>query len=185
MPRPRSTSATLRRSFGGLVLGVVALATLAGCSDGSTQAETTETTAPSETAAAGERLSGRYAHFDVVAYQSTDMKTLIISYGFTDLSVEDGTLIANDSFCSSEHRSDQPIEVQLSDAATQAITPVPTPVTLTVSDGVARISRPETPTGIGVDLADPANDPLPTDPNDPASTTTTTTASPASPPASR
>ena len=40
-------------------------------------------------------------------------------------------------------------------------------MTLTVSDGVARISRPETPTGIGVDLADPANDPLPTDPNDP------------------
>ena len=155
------------RSARWLLLAVAGLAVLAGCSDGSSQAETTQTTAPSETAAAGERLAGRYAHYDVVAYESTDMKTLIISYGFTDLSVDDGTLIANDSFCSSEHRSDQPIEVQLSDAATQAITPVPTPVTLTVENGVARISRPETPTGIGVDLADPANDPLPTDPNDP------------------
>jgi hypothetical protein len=32
---------------------------------------------------------------------------------------------------------------------------------------VVRVSRPFTPTGIGVDLEDPANDPLPTDPNDP------------------
>jgi hypothetical protein len=36
-----------------------------------------------------------------------------------------------------------------------------------VIDGRARVSRPETPTGIGVDLEDPANEPLPTDPDDP------------------
>jgi len=41
-------------------------------------------------------------------------------------------------------------------------------VTLTSGDnGRARISRPTTPTGIGVRLEDPANDPLPTDPDDP------------------
>jgi hypothetical protein len=167
MPRSRPTATTFRRSLTRVVPGVLAVTVLAGCAGTSSGAESTPTTAPSETTAAADRLSGRYAHFDVVAYESTDMKTLIISYGFTDLSVEDGTLIAEDSFCSSEHRSDQPIKVELSDAATQAITPVPTPVTLTVENGVARVSRPETPTGIGVDLADPANDPLPTDPNDP------------------
>ena len=122
---------------------------------------------PSDLDPAVERLAGRYAHFDVVAYESSDMKTLIISYGFTDLEADGDTLVATDSFCSSEHRSDQPIEVQLSDTATQAIRPVPTPVTLTVTDGRARLSRPETPTGIGVDLEDPAVDPLPTDPSDP------------------
>ena len=185
MARPRSRSATVRRSFAGLVLGVVAVATLAGCTGTSSEAGSPQTTTPSETAAAGERLSGRYAHFDVVAYQSTDMKTLIISYGFTDLSVEDGTLIANDSFCSSEHRSDQPIEVQLSDAATQAITPVPTPVTLTVSDGVARISRPRRPRASASTSPTRPTTRCPPTRTTPASTTTTTTASPGSPPASR
>ena len=132
-----------------------------GCGSASSDSAT------SPTDDAIERLAGRYAHYDVVAYESSDMKTLIISYGFTDLRVEDGALTAEDSFCSSEHRSDQPIDVVLSDAATQAIDPVPTDVALTVVDGRARLSRPETPTGIGVELADPANEPLPTDPTDP------------------
>jgi hypothetical protein len=144
-----------------------ALVVLTGCGAGSSTADSPSTPPPSETEVAADRLAGRYAHFDVVAYESSDMKTLIISYGFTDLSVEDGALVATDSFCSSEHRSDQPIDVRLSDTATQAITPVPTPVALTVTDGRARVSRPETPTGIGVDLEDPANEPLPTDPDDP------------------
>jgi hypothetical protein len=143
-----------------LPMAVIGAAVLAGCGGSSSEADTATTSV-------GGRLAGRYAHYDVVAYQSTDMKTLIISYGFTDLAEEGGSLVATDSFCSSEHRSDQPISVELSDTATRAITPVPTPVTLTVTDGRARISRPETPTGIGVDLEDPANDPLPTDPNDP------------------
>jgi hypothetical protein len=120
-----------------------------------------------DTTAAAERLEGRYAHFDVVAYESTEMKTLIISYGFTDLAVVDDGLQATESFCFSEHRSDQPIEVQMSDAATSAITPIPTLVTLTEEGGRASFSRPATPTGIGIHLEDPANDPLPTDPADP------------------
>ncbi|MCU0309755.1 MAG: hypothetical protein MUE36_02275 [Acidimicrobiales bacterium] len=139
-----------------------ALLVAAGCGADSGQAAEGD---PPESP--GARLAGRYAHYDVVAYQSTDMKTLIISYGFTDLAEQDGQLVATDSFCSSEHRSDQPISVELSDTATQAIIPIPTPVTLTVTDGRARISRPETPTGIGVDLVNPADDPLPTDPSDP------------------
>jgi hypothetical protein len=117
--------------------------------------------------AAMKRLEGRYAHYDVVAYEGDGMKTLIISYGFTDLDEVDGKLVATDSFCFSEHRSDQPIQVQMTDAATQAIRPVPIVVKVKVKDGRARLSRPETPTGIGVRLENPAKDPLPTDPNDP------------------
>jgi hypothetical protein len=146
-----------------------ALATsIAGCSSGSTSAASTGS--PATEAAApvlGESLAGRYAHFDVVGYESTDMKTLIISYGFTDLAVVDGKLTATESFCHSEHRSDQPISTEMSDAATSAIKPIPAVVTVTEDNGVFTISRPETPTGIGIHLADPANDPLPTDPNDP------------------
>jgi hypothetical protein len=125
------------------------------------------TAAVDPAAAAAERLAGRYAHFDVVAYQDASMRTQIISYGFSDLDVVDGRLVEQDTFCFSEHRSDQPISVTFSDAATQAIRPVPVDVELTVDDGRARIVRPATPTGIGVDLADPATDPLPTDPDDP------------------
>lgn len=151
-----------------LVMTAAVFLPLAACGSDQPEPEASaDTTAPAADPAA-ERLAGRYAHYDVVAYESTDMKTLIISYGFTDLAVVDGELQATESFCSSEYRSDQPISVDLSDVATSAIRPVPAVTTLTTnSDGRARISRPATPTGIGVRLEDPANDPLPTDPNDP------------------
>jgi len=112
-------------------------------------------------------LEGRYAHYDVVAYEGSEMNTMIISYGFTDLDRVDGELQAHESFCFSEARTDQPIKVGLSDAATQAIKPVPVAVTVTTEKGRTRLVRPATPTGIGVRLEDPANDPLPTDPTDP------------------
>jgi len=156
----------VRRPTSWSLLTVVTIAAAAACTSGSSATDTTSTPASQEQLAA-DRLSGRYAHYDVVAYDSDDMKTHIISYGFTDLTEENGALVAQESFCSSEHRSDQPINVQLSDTATQAIQPPPAPVTLTIADGRARVSRPETPTGIGVNLDDPANDPLPGDPNDP------------------
>ena len=156
---------------------VVAIATtllsVAGCSSDTTASvDTTASSEPNatpsnETAKAMERLSGRYAHYDVVAYQSADMKTLIISYGFTDLYVEDGELMAQESFCHAKHRSDQPIETTMSDAATRAIKPIAAVTTLTSVGGKARVQRPETPTGIGIRLEDPANEELPTDPNDP------------------
>ncbi|MFN8025475.1 MAG: hypothetical protein U0W40_03670 [Acidimicrobiia bacterium] len=95
------------------------------------------------------------------------MKTLIVSYGFNDFSEKRGKLVDAASFCFAEQRSNQPIQTSLSDAATQAIKPPPTPVTVDKVDGKVRISRPATPTPVGIRLADPANQPLPTDPNDP------------------
>lgn len=164
-----------RRLPTALALGTLAAA-LVGCGSSGPSASTTSTTSTTPTKAAAPRsasgvdlqdLVGRYAHYDVVAYQSTDMKTLIISYGFTDLSVRDGELWAQESFCHAEHRSDQPIQTTMSDAATRAIKPIATPVEVAEQDGKVRISRPETPTGIGIHLEHPATDPLPTDPNDP------------------
>jgi hypothetical protein len=154
-------------SICGVALVMAVLSTGCGSgADGEAEAEAEAEAAPAVDPAA-ERLAGRYAHYDVVAYESTDMKTHIVSFGFTDLDVVDGELQATESFCHADHRSDQPIEVEMPDAATQAIIPESTPVTLTTVDGRAHISRPATPTGIGVDLEDPANDPLPTDPDDP------------------
>lgn len=146
---------------------LVLLAT--ACSDEGTseEASASPTSATPALAPEAEALAGRYAHYDVVAYEGDDMKTLIISYGLTDYDVVDGELITTDRFCFSEHRSDQPISVEMSDAATQAIRPVPVAVTVTSDDDGVHLSRPATPTGIGVRLEDPANDPLPTDPDDP------------------
>ncbi len=166
-----------RPGSGRLLLVGLALVLVAGCAAGddrpeavgaeaTTAADTTGSLSGDELAAA-ERIAGRYAHYDVVAYEGSGMKTLIISYGFTDLDVVDGRLVEQETFCSADHRSDQPISVRFSDAATQAIRPVPVDAELSVEDGRARVVRPATPTGIGVDLADPVNDPLPTDPADP------------------
>jgi len=146
------------------------------CSSAQTKSEGSSTTAGSGSAASAsneptpeqiESLAGRYAHYDVVAYQSTDMKTLIISYGFTDLAMKGGSLVATESFCHAEHRGDQPIVTTISDAATSAIKPIPTKVDVSLRNGKLHIERPRTPTGIGIKFADPANDALPTDPNDP------------------
>jgi hypothetical protein len=139
----------------------MALVVAAACSggDGRPEAAGAETTTDpvaadasrslsDEELAAAERISGRYAHFDVVAYEGSGMKTLIISYGFTDLDVVDGRLVEQETFCSADHRSDQPISVRFSDAATQAIRPVPAVAELTLLDGRVRVVRPATPTGI-------------------------------------
>ena len=117
--------------------------------------------------AAKARLAGRYAHYDIVSYEGSFMNAMIISYGFTDLNLVDGRLMAQESFCYSEFQSDQPVSVTLSDAATQAIQPIATEVTVTLDGGRAHVFRPETPTGIGIRLENPAVDCLPTDPNDP------------------
>jgi len=116
---------------------------------------------------AAKQLAGRYAHYDVVAYDSGTIKTLIISYGLTDLSVEDGKLIEHDSFCHAEQRSDQPVETTISDAATQAIKPKSIAVEISRKDGRYHLWRPETPTGVGIHLEDPATQALPEDPHDP------------------
>ena len=115
----------------------------------------------------GEELVGRWAHYDVVAYEDDLLKTLIISYGFNDFAEVDGQIVDQSSFCFSEQRTDQPIKTSLSDAATQAIQPPPAVLEIDTVDGVLRVRRPPTPTPVGIRLDDPFNEPLPTDPNDP------------------
>jgi hypothetical protein len=137
----------------------------AATTDGVPTTDLVTTTAPTEPV--GAELVGRWAHYDVVAYQDDLFKTLIISYGFNDFSLVDGRIVDQAQFCFSEQRTDQPIETSFSDAATQAIKPPPTPIEVDVVDGVLRIRRPATPTPVGIRLDDPANEPLPTDPTDP------------------
>ena len=115
----------------------------------------------------GQELVGRWAHYDVVAYEDDVLKTLIISYGFNDFTEVDGQIVDQSSFCFSEQRTDQPITTSLSDAATQAIQPPPAVLEIDTVDGVLRVRRPPTPTPVGIRLEDPFNEPLPTDPNDP------------------
>jgi hypothetical protein len=114
-----------------------------------------------------EALTGRWAHYDVVAYEDGLLKTLIISYGFDDFTVDDGRVVDTTTFCFSEQRTDQPIETSLSDAATQAIEPPPTLIEVDTVEGTLRIRRPATPTPVGIRLDDPFEDALPTDPDDP------------------
>jgi hypothetical protein len=176
-----------------ILLGLAALALAACASDDSTEqadtsepttttaTTTTDTTSPAtdpsvattppttidDVATPGAELVGRWAHYDVVAYEDDTLKTLIISYGFNDFTEVDGQIIDQASFCFSEQRTDQPIETSLSDAATQAIKPPSTPVDIDIVDGVLRVRRAPTPTPVGIRLDDPANESLPADPNDP------------------
>lgn len=147
-------------------------ASLMACGADST-AEGTPTSVGATTPADGrlpegaEDLVGRWAHFDVVAYADPSMNTGIISTGFADLELRDGVLWNQMTFCHADTVTDQAIEVSISDAATRAITPVATPVEVTEVDGELQLSRPPTPTPIGIRLEDPANESLPDDPNDP------------------
>ncbi len=155
-----------RRCFAALVSAAAVSVALVGCGS-SDSTSTPKTTVPAKVDPAMKRLAGRYAHYDVVAYDSKGLKNLIISYGFTDLSIKGDKLWAHESFCHADQVTDQPIETIISDVATSAIKPVSIAVTLTTKDGKARIQRAETPTGIGIKFASPATDKLPTDPNDP------------------
>ena len=125
------------------------------------------TTEPSPEPVVGSEVVGRWAHYDVVAYEDDLLKTLIISYGFNDFTEVDGEIIDQASFCFSEQRTDQSIETSLSDAATQAIKPPPAPVGVELVDGELQIQRAATPTPVGIRLDDPFNESLPTDPADP------------------
>lgn len=130
---------------------------------------TTAATVPptTEPGLLGEELVGRWAHYDVVAYEDGLLKTLIISYGFNDFTEVDGRIVDQASFCFSEQRTDQPIETSLSDEATQAIEPPRTPIEVDEVDGTLRVRRAATPTPVGIRLDDPANESLPSDPDDP------------------
>jgi hypothetical protein len=161
--QPRRPRRKPTRVFGAAVAVFVSVGILAltGCVSNS------NSSASGKLPAGTDALVGRYAHFDVVAYQDSSMKTLIITTGFSDLAIHNGQLWNQMTFCHADTPTDQNIEVSISDAATRAITPFATPVEVTKVDGKFRIQRPQTPTGIGIALLDPTNDKLPTDPNDP------------------
>jgi len=114
-------------------------------------------------------MAGHYAHYDVVAYEAETpngpLSTFIISYGFTDLVIEDGQLVEYDRFCHAEHRANQNMVTEFPDSATQAILPRKAIVDVYAEDGAWRIRRPATPTLIGID-GNP-DEPLSMNPQDP------------------
>lgn len=116
-----------------------------------------------------EAMAGHYAHYDVVAYDGETpngpLSTFVISYGFTDLIVEDGVLVEYDRFCHAEHKANQDFVSSVPDEATQAILPRSAPVEVYEEEGVWKLRRPPTPTLIGISGNPDA--PLSTDPKDP------------------
>ncbi|GJM24547.1 MAG: hypothetical protein DHS20C16_09620 [Phycisphaerae bacterium] len=114
-------------------------------------------------------MAGHYAHFDVVAYASATpngpLSTFIVSYGFTDLVIEDGELVEYDRFCHAEQKVNQDFVTTFPDEATQAILPRSAVVDVSEENGTWTIHRPATPTLIGID-GNP-DEPLSMDPNDP------------------
>lgn len=125
--------------------------------------------APANREEAMQAMAGHYAHYDVVAYQGNTpngpLSTFIISYGFTDLLIENGELVEYDSFCHAEHKANQNMTTTFPDAATQAIMPRSAVVEVYEEDGEWKIWRPATPTLIGID-GDP-DAPLSMNPKDP------------------
>lgn len=124
---------------------------------------------PTSKAEAMEAMAGHYAHYDIVAYDGTTangpLATFVVSYGFTDLVIEGGELVAYDKFCHAEYIANQPFETVFSDAATQAIQPPGAICEVFEEDGLWRVRRPATPTLNGIE-GDP-NLPLSMDRNDP------------------
>jgi len=94
------------------------------------------------------------------------MRTLIISYGFTDFYLEDGRLMQADRFVRAEQKlSNKKAKSVFSDEAVQAIKPRVQEVELSLKDGVWNIYRPATPSLLGI-TGDPMK-PLSNDSNDP------------------
>lgn len=114
-------------------------------------------------------MAGHYAHYDIVAYEGETangpLSSFVVSYGYTDLVIEDGELVAYDRFCRANYIANQNFDTIFSDAATQAIQPPGVIVDVYEEDGVWKLWRPATPTLNGID-GDP-NVPLSMDRNDP------------------
>lgn len=119
---------------------------------------------------AREAIVGHYAHYDVVAYEDTTtrttMRSLIISYGFTDFYLEEGKLMQTDRFVHAEQKlSKKNAESFFSKEAVQAIKPRVQEVELSQKNGRWHLYRPATPSLLGIN-GDPSL-PLSRDPNDP------------------
>ncbi len=131
-----------------------------------------DATQPKDLESARNAIVGRYAHYDVVAYEDTTtrttMRTFIISYGFTDFYLEDDKLMQSDRFVHAEQKlSKKNAKSVFSDEAVQAIKPRVQEVELFRENGIWHIHRPETPSLLGIE-GDPLK-PLSTDPNGPQS----------------
>lgn len=125
---------------------------------------------PQTTDEAMAAIEGRYAHYDVVAYQDVTtrkpMRTFVVSYGFTEFRIDDGRLLQIDSFCHAEQLLNRVgTQAFFSDAASRAITPPVQVVDLSLKDGRWHVHRPASPTLLGV-AGDPSK-PLSRDPHDP------------------
>ena len=125
--------------------------------------------APATKAEAMAAMAGHYAQYSVVAYDGVTpngpLSTFVITYGFTDLVIEDGQLVQYDYFCHSTHKANQNMTTTFPDAATQAIQPRSAVVDVYEENGSWKLRRPATPTLIGID-GDP-DAPLSMNPNDP------------------
>jgi len=114
-------------------------------------------------------MAGHYAHYDIVAYEGETpngpLSAFIVSYGFTDLVIEDRELVAYDRFCHADYIANQPFDTVFSDAATQAIQPPGAIVDVYEENGIWKLYRPATPTLNGIE-GDPSV-PLSMDRNDP------------------
>ncbi|MBU0934444.1 MAG: hypothetical protein KKI09_09900, partial [Spirochaetes bacterium] len=115
----------------------------------------TTTDYPIDRQAAMEAIAGHYAHYDIVSYEDsstkTPMRTLVISYGFTDFYIQDGKLYLRDRFCSAVQKINQNnVFPTFGDAAVQAIIPEDTEVELYFENGRWHVYRPETRTLLGI-----------------------------------
>ena len=132
-------------------------------------AEDTASGATTSIPVPGADLAGRWAHYDIVAYEGETangpLSTFVVSYGYTDLVIEGENLVAYDRFCHAEYIANQPFDTIFSDAATQAIQPIGAICEVYQEDGLWKVRRPATPTLNGID-GDP-NVPLSMDRNDP------------------
>jgi hypothetical protein len=124
---------------------------------------------PTSREEAMQAMAGHYAHYSVVAYDGETpngpLSTFVISYGYTDLLIENGELVEYDRFCHAEHKANQDIVTSVPDEGTRAITPRSAIVDIYEEDGIWKLWRPATPTLIGID-GNP-DLPLSADPNDP------------------
>lgn len=125
---------------------------------------------PTNVQEAMKAIEGRYAHYDVVAYEDTTtrtpMRTFTVSYGFTEFRIQDGRLYQVDSFCHAEQKLNQKLAtVMFSDQATRAIAPRVQEVQVRFENGRWVVFRPASPTLLGI-TGDPSL-PLSRDPRDP------------------
>ncbi len=99
-------------------------------------------------------MAGHYAHYDVVAYDAMTpngpLSTFVISYGFTDLVIENGELVEYDRFCSASHKANQNMETYMPDVAVRAIKPRSAVVEVYEEDGAWKLKRPPTPSLVGI-----------------------------------